>query len=235
MNVLTLLQSVCYEANLPAPSSGLASSTDPAVLQLIHLFYSVGRDLLQQKCWPQLKRVHTVTCTSGDTAYALPSDYYCSVLDAAWDTTNKWKMGGPLSDSQFNELLYGYAITQNRKSYRIFGRPGTDQIQINPDPSTGDVLSFEYLSDAWIATASYAAWQTTITADTNLTAFDDDLMIAGIKFKLYREKGWQYQPYEQEFKNQIDKAQARFNGSQKTSLYKTWPYPGYANMPEGNF
>lgn len=236
MNVLQILQTVSYEGNLSIlspTSTGIASSTDPAVLQLLSMFNAAGRELLKAKCWVQLKRTHTITTVAGTTTYTLPTDYYCSLLDTFWDTSNRWKMIGPLSDSQFNTVFYGYAVIADRKVYRVFGRNGTNQIQLFPDPGTGDVLTFDYISNAWILNS--ATWQTTVAADANTVAFDDDLMILGTKALFYKEKGWAWEPFYQDFKSRIDAAQARYNGSKKISLYPGTPYLWYPNIPEGSW
>lgn len=233
MNVLQIIQAACYEANLPAPTA-VSGATDPAILQLVNLFYNVGRELRQAKCWPQMKRTHTITTSSSDNAYALPSDFYASTLDTFWDQANKWKVAPALTDSRMNELLYGYATFSNRTFYRVFGRPNSDQITLYPTPSDTHTLTFDYLSKDWILHSS--TWQETISGDTDTTLFDDDLLILGLKGRLYREKGWEWQSYDAEFKSRIEQAQARFQGSLKGIMFPMYSFDGYfPNIADGNF
>jgi hypothetical protein len=235
MNVLEVCQAVCYESNVPAPSS-VFGSTDPGTLQLLHLYYATGRELRQAKCWPQLKRTHTITALAADTSYALPTDFYCATLDTFWDRSNQWKVHGPLSDSQYNEILYGYVAYENHKYYRIFGRVGEEQMQIQPPPAAGETLSFDYVSKNWIRDASVAdTWVEAITADADYSAFDDDLMILGVKWRLYQHKGWAWEPLQAEYNSRIKKAQTRWTGSKKTTLYPTLTSNMNLNVPDGGY
>ncbi len=229
---LQLLQSFCYKSNLSAnvPTSLLAQ-TDPAILQLIHLFYEVGRDLVSRKCWPQLKRTHTFT-TSGVDDYALPSDFYCSLLDTAWDTTNRWKLRGPQTDAGYQNLKWGYAPISTWSSYRIFGRDTTSQFQVVPTPGVVN-MQFDYVSNAWILNPP-TTWGTTITLDTATVAFDDDLMLLGLSAKWMMNKGLDASQYQADYEKLISLANARWNGSFKTMLSPSdrgW----FLNLEEGNW
>ncbi len=205
----------------------MLAQTDPAILQLIHLFYEVGRDLVSRRCWPQLKRTYTFTTSNGDDAYDLPSDYYCSLLDTAWDTTNRWKLRGPQTDSGFNNLLWGYAPISTWTSYRIFGRNGTNQFQVTPTPgATALNMQFDYVSNAWINNAG--TWGTTFTDDTATVAFDDDLILLGLSDRWAMNKGLDNGQYRAAYEKLISVANARWSGSFKTMLgpnFNAWFYP----------
>lgn len=227
-----ICKNACYESNITAPSS-FYGSTDPAALQLLHLYYAVGRELRQAKCWPQLKRVHTITTVSDDTTYSLPSDFYASTLDTFWDQTNQRRVLGPATDSEFNQLLYG-VTTVNEKAYRIFGLPGTQQIQILPTPGDDDVLSFEYISKNWIYDVSAEAFVEEITADADSAVFDDDLMTLGVKAFLQRAKGMEYQQLLTDFRERIATAEGRFQGY-RLGRMGARAFVLQANLPDGNF
>lgn len=231
---LALIQSFCYKSNLTAsvPTS-LIGQTDPAILQLIHLFYEVGRDLVSRRCWPNLKRTYTFTTVNGDSAYALPSDYYCSLLDTAWDTTNRWKLRGPQTDAAFQELKWGYAPISVWSSYRIFGRDGTDQFELQPVPGDAFDMQFDYISNAWINNAG--TWGTTVTSDSATVAFDDGLMLLGLSAAWDMNKGLEDSEYRRQYEKLISVANARWNGSFKSSLspdMRRWLYP---NVSEGSW
>lgn len=229
---LSICQSVCYESNQPAPSA-LYGSTDPAALQLLHLYYAVGRELRQAKCWPQLKRTHTITTSSGDTTYDLPTDFYSQTLDTFWDQSNQRRMQGPLSDSSYNEILYG-VTTVAHKFYRIFGRPTEQQIQIQPSPPTGETLSFDYISKGWIYDVSGVTYVESLTAEADYAVFDDDLMILGVKAYFYREKGWDYQALMADFQSRIAAAQARYQGYRIGRMGRG-SFVLDPNLPDGDF
>lgn len=164
LNVLQLIQSACYETNIPAPSA-LAGSTNPANLQLLNLFYAVGRDLRRHTSWPQLKKRFVVRLESGRSLYQLPGDFYAGIGGTYWDQENQWEMLGPESDAMFNQRLYGYVTLENRTAFRVWGpdfntSSGQGQFYVNPTPGEGqeDVeLTFEYVSKNWIMPRSWAA------------------------------------------------------------------------------
>lgn len=238
MNVLQIIQSFCYETNQPAPST-LLSVTDPAVNQLISLFYAVGRDLRQAKCWPQLKRTHSFNTVSTDYQYALPADFYCSILDTYWDTTNKWKMYGPITDSTFNQLKNGLATVSSTYYFRVFGRLGSDQFEIYPTPGTSvSTLQFDYMSSYWLGTGSAPyTWSEAIVADTDVCAFDDDLMILGLRSKWNQAKGLDYADLQADYANRVSAAQARFAGNKIINMYPSGPLAAglFPNIAEGNW
>jgi hypothetical protein len=141
----------------------------------------------------------------------------------------------PVNDIEFNELLYGYYDQPTRTFYRIFGRNGTDQFAVYPTPGTTNLtLKFDYISKSWIFTAG-TTWQETIAADADVVAFDDDLMILGLKMKWYQMKGLDWTPYEQEYNLKIDRARGRWEGSRKTTLIGNQCYINVPNIPEGSF
>lgn len=235
MNVFTLIRAICFELNIPAPAT-IYLNTDPSVLQLLFLMYATCRELRQEKCWPQLKRTYSITGT-GATSVVLPTDYYCSILDTFWDTSNKWKMAGPLTDSKWNEVLYGYATFTNRKYYRVFGRLGTNQIEINPAPPTGDVLKFDYISNAFVHHFTDDTWGEMIANDQDTFAFDDDLLILGTKAKWCQSKGLEWEPYQRDYKTRINQAQARWQGNRKVVMhpFDSYLYDAWPNIPDGSF
>lgn len=233
LTALQLLQQFAGKTNLPQPSAGLASSTDPATIQLKYLLYEVGRDLRSRKCWPQLKRTHNFTTTNADYQYQLPADFYCSLLDVAWDTTNRWKLNGAVTDARWNDLTYGYAPIAVWSSFRIFGLPGTGQFEINPTPGSSAIdITFDYVSSYWIV--SNGTWGESILSDDDLFAFDDDCLLNGLSVNWPDNKGLNYDRYKQDYERSIQNAAARWQGARKTSLspnrWGIWP-----NIPQGDW
>lgn len=172
--VLSLVQSAAYESQVDAPST-LVSLTNTSDLQILNLFYAVGRDLRQCNCWPQLKRQHTIYLQAGRNQYPLPNDFFSALPDTYWDQQNRWAMRGPLSDAGWNYRRYGYVTVENRKAFRVFGPDMASssnlgqggQVMIDPIPgasSAGQAITFEYLSKNWINPPAFAASTSYTTA-----------------------------------------------------------------------
>jgi len=173
VNIKEIAETVCNSINMQ-PLIGLYGSLDSNARQLLALIEEVGRDLRNTRAFPQLKKIYTFTTVNGQASYNLPNDFFCKSLDTEWDTSNKWKLLGPETDSMFNERVYGYVELENRTSYRMFGNNdtgygGSGQFHITPTPGTSPVtLSFEYTSKNYILPRT---WTTGFFADWDSYCF----------------------------------------------------------------
>ena len=150
LSVLGVAQAFCYETNIPAPTT-LISPTDPADLQILHLMYSVSRELRSDRCWPQQKKSYSLTLTASRVKYPLPSDFYSALLGTQWNSTTRLPLNGPMSDAAFTQRLYGVVRLDSEVAFRIFGpdfNPNTagGQFYIDPPPGGGEVITYEYIS-----------------------------------------------------------------------------------------
>jgi hypothetical protein len=216
MNVLEIVKAACFEKNETAPST-LIGSTDPNVLQLTYLLYAVGRDLTAAKYWDQLKRTHSFPTVAAQANYTLPTDFYAPVFDTQYNQDENEALV-KASDSHFNWLQYGIASSTNEIHYRVFGRNNESQIQLFPTPDSIQTLSFDYISNAWIRAIAGSTWATTITLDTDVVAFDDDIMILGLKAKLAKERGLEFQSDMAAYHRKLEQSFARFEGAYTGSM-----------------
>lgn len=237
LSVLAIIKAVCEEQGItPVPTTAV-SATDVNTKQLVGLLKATGRDLLQSKCWSQLKRTHSFTTTAGIENYDLPPDFYSKLFNTDWNTTQKWKLIGPTTDSRFDDLTYGYGLYTNQSYFRIFGRLTEKQFQLIPSPPDDQEIKFDYISDYWIydTILGVPQWTSDIVTNDAITAFDSDLMILGIQWRLLRFKGLDYADIQAEYNSKINAAKARFEGDRKVRLGgETNDFLGI-NVPEGNF
>lgn len=235
MNCLELIKAACYEINESgsAPST-LVTPTDPNVLQLTYLFYAVGRDLVAAKYWNQLKRQATITTADTDNLYALPTDFYAPCIDTHYNQDEDEKLIGPISDSEWNWNTYGVSSSSGDQKFRIFGRNNEQQIQIYPTPSSAQTISFDYISNCWIRAIAGSTWATTITLDTDVVAFDDDIMILGLKAKIQKERGLEYQSNMAAYQRKLEQSFARYEGSYIGSMSGRRRRESYSH-PDGSW
>lgn len=218
MSVLNIIKSFCYETNIPAPTT-LVSSPTAGTQQLIYLFYAVCRELRQEKYWIQLKKSHSFNTVASTSDYNLPSDFYSSLYETGWNSTTRLPLVGPLDDSFANYELYGMVNYGSQTQYRIFGLPGSGQFKVMPTPTSVQTIKFDYISKDFIGTgAAPYTWSEAITLDADICAFDDDLLILGLKWKWYQMKGLDYQSLKDEYTSKIEQAVNRFKGSYAGSL-----------------
>lgn len=78
----------------------------------------------------------------------------------------------------------------------------------------------------------------TILADTDTCLFDDELVIAGLKWRFLRARGLQFQDEQQDYKDMIETAYNRWNPGKKISLGDGGDILSsglYPRLPEGGF
>ena len=223
MNVLELMQAATGELGIPQPA---AFNSDT---QILNLLYAVSRELRNVRVFPQQKRSHSFNTADGVSTYALPVDYFSPVLETHYDQSRSWMLNGPLSDADFNWRLYGNGTTSSTFSYRIFG-PNIAQyssakmMELDPTPSSVNTISYDYITKSMFYPSGWTPGTTvyeTITADTHVSMFDDDIMIMGLKYHYREAKGQDYQAFQQKYTRMIERAQARFVGSYRGSFQKS--------------
>lgn len=152
------------------------------------------------------------TLTFAQTQYAMPSDYDRQIDRTHWDKTQHWQMIGPETAQQWEWLTSGYISTGPRVRYRIFG----SYFQIWPPQNTQHYLGFEYISNAWAASAAGVA-KTSFTADTDTCIYPDRLMVLGLKHKYFQVKGFG-DVYMADYKAEESIAYANDAGSQTLAM-----------------
>jgi len=153
------------------------------------------------------------TFNLGKVRYSMPTDYDRKIDRTDWDKSAHWEMIGPETPQQWQWLLSGYIATGPRIRYRIFG----NYFQIWPMISRSEVLGFEYVSNAWAASAAGAA-KTSFTVDTDTCIFPDRLMVLSLKLKFFQIKGFDTTAIQRDYDMQLDIAKANDAGSPTLSF-----------------
>lgn len=116
--------------------------------------------------------------------YPLPSDWRKQINQTEWDRTNRWPLIGPKSPQEWQSFRSGIVNASPRQRFRIVG----NSIAIDPAPPDGLTLAYEYISSAWVLSASGSP-KTSADADTDTFRFDDHLLTMGLKNKWMQAKG----------------------------------------------
>ena len=126
-----------------------------------------------------------VALTFAKQDYAPPADYDRMISDTNWDRTNHWRNLGTKTSQEWQTIQSGLISTGPRERFRIYG----NKLRIFPAVTTVYNLSFEYVSNYWVtATGGTAPTKTAFTADTDTCVFQDDLMLAGLKYYFLKAK-----------------------------------------------
>lgn len=151
-----IVNDVAVELGLVAfnsTSSDVFASTDPNIGQLCQLLKSVGRGLVREAAWSQLRQTYTFSTSSGTARYALPADFDRVLDQTAWNRTNRLPLGGPMSP-QLQEFLRARLVGV---SWNILWTTLQGKFHAFPDEgNTPDayVIAYQYVSGFWCKTAT---------------------------------------------------------------------------------
>lgn len=164
--------------------------------------------------------------------YDLPSDWLKQIPQTEWDRTNRWPLMGPQSAQNWQSFKSGIVYAGPRQRFRIL----RNTIAINPPPPNGLMFAFEYVSTAWVESAS-GALQTKYQADSDTAVFSDSLLITGLKALWKAAKGLDGSFDLAEFRGLMEMNRSQNKSAPKLSMS---PYGGSVllsqeNLPDGNW
>lgn len=217
------------EFEVPASIVGNANLT---AVQMLALAQREGRELSRRFNWQALVKEHTFTTTASTASYALPTDFRFIIGATWWDRTNYWRLFGPASAQQWQELKSGIIADGIRRWFRI----RADLFLIHPTPTvTGDTIAYDYMSNSWCETAAGAALSSW-AADTNVGVLDEELMQMGLVWRFLKAKGLAYGEELGSYEREVDKAMGRDGGAPMLNMGGTKMEPNLAvNIPESGF
>ena len=126
-----------------------------------------------------------------------------------YNDSTKLFLTGPL-DSAAWERLNAFTV-QIRPSFAILG----NSLYILPIPTVSQTVYVEYASKNW-STTSGGTGQAKFAADTDLSRFDDDLMIVGLVWLIKRALGQDYVTQQQDFERMLYNLIAQEAGGRMT-------------------
>lgn len=174
--------------------------------------------------------------TFAKDTYSLPDDFDHYIGQTWWDRTNHWRLIGPDSPQMDQYLRSGIFATGPRVRWRQVGHMPTAW-RIWPPPTsqnTPDALVFEYISNGWVKKID-GTYASTFTADTDEPIIDPQVMILGIKWRLWQIKGFAYDAIQSEYVDYCNQLKGRDGGSPDLFLNRrTSPFLiGTQNIQDG--
>jgi hypothetical protein len=187
-NLLAIVQDACDEIGIPRPNAVIGSS-DPQARQLLRLTNADGKALSRRHDWQKLVMEKTITATATEEQTGgIPTDYDRLIPGSFWNRSQDRQVAGPLSPQRWQMLKSGLIIMP----YDCFRIRGGDLL-MNPVPTAGDSLAYEYVSKYWCAGASdEAPDQDAWAQDTDIAFLDDELLTLGIIWRYKRSRGLDY-------------------------------------------
>lgn len=173
MSVLSVIQGAARLIGVGVPSSAIGSQNKNTLL-LLEALKKTGRSRARAWVWPQLIKEHTVTLSSGENSYTIPTDFSAWIDQTAYDASNSRPLEGPITNAYWSQLTNGLVGVGPFRKFRIAGRMAGGRFQVYPTPGAGDAgeeLKIQYksgtwvLPKAWAASTSYVAGQCVSNSD----------------------------------------------------------------------
>lgn len=153
--------------------------------------------------------------------YPEPSDFDHFINQTWWDRTNRWQLLGPLSPQVDQWHLSGVVATGPRRYFRQIG-PFGNTYRIWPPPAEISnllQLVFEYQTVNRIrASGSLTSFIQYWANDLDVPLLDDRLIIAGIKWRFWEQKGFNWLSKRDEYDKMVARQWARDGGAPTLSL-----------------
>ena len=233
MTLLTICQDAANEIGVPSPSA-VIGSTDTTAIQLLAAANREGKNLVTGYDWEVLVKEENHTAIANESQgrlSAIATDFERFSNNTMWNRTSDRKFYGPLNNTEW-QTLKGSVQSGITNYFRIRG----GYLLMNPVPTVGDAIYFEYISEWWVDTTGNGdADATRYAADTNTTILDENLITLGDIWRFLKQKGLPYDNQLQEYQIKLFEKQAkdgakpiiRMSGSSRLFLP--------VNEPEGNF
>lgn len=213
MTAQEIADRACGELGLPS------SNIDPSIVDQIgtqsrSLMNALGDDLLRVNDWQFLEGEATITGDGVTTEFSLPADYARVVNQTVWSASDKLPGIGPVTPQTWGWLQHGLLSTSVFYRYRIL----SDKIAIFPTPTPGEEIKFFYIKKNWVRDQDGVTLKDQITVPSDVPLFDRSIMIAGLKLRLWGQKGFDTTILAQEFNFILEGYKSQNAGAEVVNL-----------------
>jgi hypothetical protein len=202
MTLLEVVQEFTDRQGLTSPGS-VMSSSDDTIRQIRALLNEVISHIIAKgNAWDKLKKEATFATTAVELQGAMttiaPFGFKRLILGSAFNRTERVQLYGPRGsrDWQANEAL------PNPGPYNTY-RIWQGNFYLQPAPTAGQTIAFEYASDYAILDVDGVTWKRRFDADTDVFALDEDMLFFGLNWVWNRRKGLSYSQEFDDFENLV--------------------------------
>lgn len=180
-----IVDRACSELGLASSSLniGLVNVQGTQALSLLN---SLGDDLVTGHDWQFLEGIVDLVGDGVTSEFDLPADYGRVVNQTLWSTNNKLPMEGPMSQQQWGWLNYGIVSVGVFYRYRILN----NKLAVFPALRDGEHVKFYYIKKNWVIDRDTVNTKDQLVYADDVPIFDRNLMIKGLKVRLWNQKGF---------------------------------------------
>lgn len=231
MTALSIIQDATGELGLTIPTA-VFSSTDQQVILLRKLLNRSGRDLAKRATWTKITKEQTFTTVAqAAQTSSVPSDFGWLIPDTIWNRSTD----RPLSPITPEDWQREQAVTVQAQFYSRFRfrGTGTASLLITPNPTAGQTVAYEYVSNQWCE-SSGGTDQSNFAADTDVGLLDEDLLTLDVIWRYLKQKGFDYGEEFRTFEMELQKAIGRDGARPVLKLGGGMAMLG-PNIPDGSW
>lgn len=228
-----ILNDAAQELGLP-PATFNNALADPTGYQMLGLMNSLGDELTRVHDWQFLEQVANFVGDGVTSTFPLPVDFGRQINQTQWDVSNRRPLQGPDNAQMWGWSQYGIVSVGIFYRYRILG----NQLAVFPTPALNQQLAFYYITKNWVEDGNNAGtYKPKITLDSDIPRFDKRLMIAGLKLKLWNQKGFDTDNLKQEFDFVLQTEKGQNQGAPVIDLSngRGRYLLGWGNVPEASW
>lgn len=169
MTLASAVANVAAEAGYTVDSN-VITSTDVTTKQLLAIAQRVNHEIGEQYPWPKMYASGSITLVGGQASYSLPAAFSYYHYETFWNSSNRWRVLGPMSPQEYAEIR-GYGLnTTVYQRFQVRGITNTELL-ISPTPTAsqnGNIIIFEYIADRM---ARPRTWETGVVYGANSYTF----------------------------------------------------------------
>jgi len=235
MSLLTIIQDAAEDLGISSPTS-VVGSTDNQVTQLLALANREGKILASRYDWQVMIRenLFTMVATQSqgllNSAIVTDGDFDYLIPETTWNRTTDLPVVGPQNADDW-QVLQSFSTSGPFQRFRI----QEGKFLMDPVPTAGDQLAFEYKSTSWCEDSG-GTGQAKWLADTDVGRLNEYIMTLGVIWRWRHRKGLAYAEDMAQYEGLVEDAINR-DKSGKTLNLNQQPdsrYPGVI-VPSGTW
>lgn len=191
--VAAILASAARQCSVPAPSAW-ATATEPQHVELRDDFLrETADDLIDRVDWPQPIGQTVAITGNGSMNYAMPADFRRLMRDkyAVYERQRTRRECIPVVTDGEWEYMQELGTAGAYRFYRLKGYESAFTMDFYREPSAGETIVINYVSDVW-ALSNGGARQGEFLAETDVCLFPRRLVETGIVWRFRKRRGLEY-------------------------------------------